>query len=361
MTSLARLRTRHTAIALLVGLLGSLIAVVGTARPARADNIAPVDVRYDSAGNRYEAGWLYGTVTLGPGPGQTISGKNGIYVASWTPSNTLRWAHSINAAFASSYGGFAVTPGGRATLFGSGMAPIKISTVYTPRTLNGFGNTDLFLISFDGSDGHIVSARTEGGPGAESAFGLTTDGFNNLYAVGSFTQTATFGTAPTTTTLTSAGASEGLTVSYTSNGSLRWAVANSHGPNFSDTRAVLLAGGALYVAGTWVGQTTLGTVTVQATGTGGQDVYLERLDTTSGAAVWQRLARRLPGNVPDVYVSGLTLGGGQVKLAGYTRSTIGFSAPGGGVVGTFAGAPTTATPFVASYATNGWFLGVVPG
>jgi hypothetical protein len=316
---------------------------------------APVaETLYDGAGNRYDMGDLSGTVVFGAGPGQTLTGPSGgtPFVASYTSGGALRWVHKIGSGYPASRGGLAVTASGTAVVNGSGIGTIRISTAFGDRTLASHGGIDTFLVAFGGNDGHIVFARNDGGTGADYGHDVAVDGFGNIYSVGTFGGSATFGDAPSSTTLVSGGYADGFVASFTPGGVRRFAVANSTGPNMTETRMITIGAGAVYVSGTWNGSNTIGGSSMYAAGSG-NDLYVERINPTDGSAMWVRLVKRtVASNLNYAGAESLTIVSGTLRVRAPAFARVVFSVPG--YLGNTTFTPTTIpSMYTASYASTG--------
>jgi hypothetical protein len=92
----------------------------------------------------------------------------------------------------------------------------------------------------------------------------------------------------------------------------------------------------------------------------GNDLYVERISTTNGAALWVRLVKRTaPSNLNTSGPESLTVTSGTLVLRAPAFAQVGFSVPGYPPGTTFT--PTTIpTTYVATYATTGYLQSVVP-
>lgn len=320
--------------------------------------------RYDAAGNRYDSGLFSGTVAFGPGQGTLTGPSTGLsihYVASYTPAGQFRWARRIGSNFQGQFGGFEVTPGGTAVLSGSAYGTVRINTPYADRALPTFGGYDRFLVAFTGSDGHIHFARTDGGPGAEYARDLALDSVNNIYEVGQFSQTATFGDAPSQATLSDPSWGGGYIASFTPHGALRWAVPTATGNGWGEATEVAVGGGAVYVAGGWTAMATIGSTVVRATPWATNpitlDRFVQRVAQEDGAPQWTRIVKRTTTS-GNQWLYDLSYNSNTVVLDGSANAPIGFHIPGYPAGAIFDPAAAGATHYLATYAPWGALLSV---
>jgi hypothetical protein len=127
------------------------------------------------------------------------------------------------------------------------------------------------------------------GPTGNEGYGVAYDGFGNLYAIGGYGPTITFGS----TTLTSAGGADGFLVKYDASGNILWA--RSEGGTGDEQTLALTTDylGNVYVTGTFTSPTiTFGTFTLTLTsgsGVGYCDIFIVKYDP-SGNVLWAKSA-----------------------------------------------------------------------
>jgi hypothetical protein len=233
-----------------------------------------------------------------------------------------------------------------------------VSTLGDDVVLPTYGAADDWLVQLGGTDGHFVWGQSMGGAGGESVGDLTLDGYGNIYVVGTFGQTATFGTGAAARTVTSAGYSDGFAASYAVNGTLRWVIDSAAGPSDSMNIGVAVTGGAMYVVGSFRGQSKTGEQVLQS-GSGITDAYVARVRTSDGLVMWVRLIRGTPGAGPSAAngapfvtdVVGTT--SGAIVVVGAFSYGIGFATPGWPAIQPLTSPGTDA--LVVRYAADGTF------
>ena len=136
---------------------------------------------------------------------------------------------------------------------------------------------------------NVLQARTAGGTGADPGSNLDTDSAGNVYAVGSFSGTATFGTF----VLNSAGGGDVFVVKYGPDGNVLWARRAGGGGDDAGAGVTVDRMGNLHLTGAFSGTADFGGLTLQSSG--GKDAFVVAYDR-DGNALW---ARGLGGNAGD--------------------------------------------------------------
>jgi len=317
---------------------------------AENDNVAGVAT--DPNGNVYIVGKLSGTVDMGTQ--LTSSGQTDLYVASFKPDGTPRWARRFGEA-ATSETALAVVADSAGQVYVTGQAFGGI--VFGSSAEPGQGQTDVFLLALKQSTGDHVWSRLLGSPGFDSGHALAVDPGNNLYVTGAIAGDTDFGGG----VVANATQNDVFVASYSSSGSYRWA--NRYGGAGTDTgEGIAAGGGAVYVTGSFDGVIDFGQgprPTVQ-----NLDVFLVSLTTAKGEHRWDRTFGStfydmgLAAAVDDlghVYVTGsvqgpVDLGGGapvvfnkgtdgfvaSYDAQGVHRWSVGFGGPGSDGGGTLA-------------------------
>lgn len=147
--------------------------------------------------------------------------------------------------------------------------------------LSSAGGSDVAIWILD-SSGHLVWAKSMGGPGNDSGFDITADSAGGVYAVGKFEGTADFDPGPAFTSLDSAGSGDGFAVHLDSAGDFMWA--RSFGGSSYDALKGVAVGpaGEVFTTGTF--QQTVdfdpGAGTFNLTSVGATDIALWQLDSS---------------------------------------------------------------------------------
>lgn len=176
--------------------------------------------------------------------------------------------------------------------------------------LTSIGNNDGFLAKLD-SDGDFLWAVGGGSTGSESINGVAVDNDGNIYISGSVASSGTFdGQA-----FTSSG-QDGMLAKYNSAGELQWLrnYGNAQVQIFEDI--VIDNDGNLVVTGYFRNTFTLGTDFLSASGTG--EILIAKFDTDGNV-----IKARSIGSSDDDYPNGLIVDSdNNVIITGYTRQML---------------------------------------
>ncbi len=114
----------------------------------------------------------------------------------------------------------------------------------------------------------------------ETVAGVATDAAGNVYAMGTFTNTTTFGVSSFTT----AGGSDIFLAKYASNGVMQWLM-QFGGPGNDVARAITANPvGSVFIVGSFETTAAFGATTL--TSAGDVDAFVARLETTAGNVIW---------------------------------------------------------------------------
>lgn len=147
--------------------------------------------------------------------------------------------------------------------------------------LSSSGLTDIFLTRVS-SQGLFQWARKAGGPGADRALSVKTDGQGNSFITGFFYQTATFGSQ----NVTSSGAQDIFIAKYDNAGTLAW-VTRAGGTGADIGNAVNIdANGNVVITGEFTGSATFGSTTLTSQNNS-VDIFVAKLDP-NGDFLWAK-------------------------------------------------------------------------
>ncbi len=245
-----------------------------------AESDRPIAIATDSAGNLYLAGILADTVRLGPdliGTPATITQ----FVASWTPSGTLRWARTAASGAGLQPGGMAVDTNGDVYV----AAVVATGTVRVDRgiladtTLTVASGNAIVAVRYD-SAGTFVWAHTLANAGTVTCAGLAT-GPNGIWIAGTYDNAVTLGSFAHT----SAGQSDVYLALIDRDGTvLRSQSAGGIGGDVATALAADRQGNPVLL-GTFAGTATFGNRTLRSDGPIG--LFLTRFQP-DGTVAWAR-------------------------------------------------------------------------
>ncbi len=183
----------------------------------------------DNSGNNYIAGYFKSTAYFGEGATQvslTSVGGADIYIAKYNTYGELMWINQAGGTDGFDWAiDIAIDNENNIIITGFYDTEITFGEGVTAVTLTASGdNRDIFIAKYS-STGDFLWAYSAGGDQNDTGSGLTTDAENNIYLVGNFKGSATFGEEGNYTTINSQGGSEdqdGFLAKYTTNGNLIW-------------------------------------------------------------------------------------------------------------------------------------------
>jgi len=215
-------------------------------------------------------------------------------------------------------------------------------------TLTSAGGDDVFLAKYD-AGGNPLWAKSIGGSGAESGNGVAADGAGNVYITGSFSGTVDFNPGAGAVTLTSAGGDVFL-AKYDTAGNFIWA-RKMGGSGTDEGKAIALdTAGNIYITGYFSNTADFGgTVTLVATGTNNNDIFITKYDT-AGNCVW---AKGIGGANTDHGNSIAVNRSGDVFITGSFGGAVDFNPGSGTATLTSIG---SSDAFAAEYDGNGNYL-----
>jgi hypothetical protein len=208
----------------LLSLSGQLATRIG------ASGSGPVDlqvnaVTLDAAGNIFVTGSLQGTADFDPSASTqnvTNTGSRDLFVAKYSSTGALVWARSMQGADSSSVGqgsAIAVDGSGNVYVTGTFSGTVQFKPGSATFNLSAPGRNDSFLAKLDSTGSLVWALDVPGSTGSYGAgAGVTVDAQENIYAVGSFQGTVSFGSQ----TLSSAGNFEAFVIKLNGSGQFLW-------------------------------------------------------------------------------------------------------------------------------------------
>lgn len=264
-------------------------------------------VATDANGNVYVSGYytsdsiIIGTVTL-PNAGLSF---NDMFLAKYDSSGNFLWAQRAGSTMSDRGVSLATDGAGNVYLTGYFYSPTITFGTYTFTNAGNVG--DVFIVKYD-SNGNVLWATKEGGPGLEIPFSINVDATGNIVVAGRFSSSSvTFGT----TTLTLAGSMDVFIVKYDAAGNVLWAKGAGGGSNDEAYSVDVDASGNVLVAGYFNSNALFGTINL--TTAGQADVFVAKYDA-SGNVLWAERA----GGGGDDRATGLAVdAAGNIYIAGF--------------------------------------------
>lgn len=193
----------------------------------------------------------------------------------------ITWSKSFGGDWFDSFGDIVIDNSGNKYVVGSFFNTCDFEAV----TLVSQGISDVYIVKYDAND-NVLWAESFGGITEDFATFATTDDDGNLYVVGNFEETATFGTH----TFVSNGSRDVFVLKMSSEGELLWAQSYG-GASYDFVSGVAVdSSGNIYINGTF-GQVgpAISNIAIfgefRLTSNGEQDGFLVKLDN-NGTPVW---------------------------------------------------------------------------
>ena len=164
---------------------------------------------------------------------------------------------------------------------------------------------------------NITVIASEGGSENDNSQGVAVDAGGNVYVVGTYGGTATFGSTALTT-ITSTGSIDIFIAKYSSAGNLQW-VKSAGGPDIDQSQSIAVDGaGNVYITGFYRATATFENTSVTALDR--DDIFVAKYDT-NGNFQWVRSA----GSTLEDSGRGIAVdAGGNVVVTGYYKLTATF-------------------------------------
>lgn len=311
-------------------------------------------VAAEAGGGVVVAGEFTGTVDLNPSSTTTAVTSQGgadLFLARYSALGTLLWALRAGGAGDMAVEAVAVDGSGGILIGGSFEGTANFDPTLGIPGVTSNGGRDAFVAAYT-STGALRWVRGFGGPADETVLGVALQADGTAFASGSFTGTLAVDPVASVA-VTSAGDSDGFLASWTSDGSIRWAIAvGGTGPDSASAVAAGPAGSA-YLAGSFTATADFapGAATAALISQGGHDAFLARY-TAAGQLAW---LRGLHG-ADDVRIGtgGLAAApNGEVAAGGTYSGTVNLDGTGGTSARTSVGLTDV---FVVRYSGAGGFL-----
>lgn len=306
-------------------------------------------VKFSSTGNRLWATY-YGGTGEDVGYGVAVGSSGEVYLAGYTGSTSgiasggfqnsygggtfdaflVKFDSSGNRLWATYYGGsgienvengIAVDGSGRIFLGGYTSSTSGIAAGGFQNTYGG-GSNDAFITKFDTS-GNPLWATYYGGTGEDRGYGVTVDGFSNVYIVGRTASTSGISSGGFQNTY-GGGSYDSFLAKFNGNGIRLWATYYGGTADERGEGVATDASGNVFVSGWGFSTSGIASGGYDNTFSGQNDSYLVKFDASGS-----RLCATYHGGTNDDYgESVVAVAGGNVYMGGYTSSTSSISLNG---------------------------------
>lgn len=283
----------------------------------------------DPRGNIYTCGAYSGTGDFDPGPDVmelTSAGGSDVFITKMDWKGTLEWARSIGGAQVESVDDLTVDAQGFVYTMGvfRNIADMDPGPGTANLNVTGGFYANMFIQKMDAS-GQFVWAKQVTGSYFQFGSEIKTDGTENLYISGTFSETADFDPGPGTVSLTANGY-DPFILNLDLDGNLVWARhITGSGNQTEEAKSIGFdKDGAVYVCGIFSQTADFNPgpgVFNLASASGSEDAFLMKLDS-AGNMIW---ARRMGGTGADGAVSLHLDPYGNMFMLGSFAGTVDFN------------------------------------
>lgn len=237
----------------------------------------------------YITGSFVNTADFDPGVGvenRTSAGSQDAFVLKLDANGTFVWVRQLGGTGSDIGYGIAVSNVGNVHLAGAFRASVDFDPSANNLLLTSAGDYDGFIQKLD-PNGNLLWAKQLRGTGRNQLLAITTDANEQVYATGSFANTADFDPNSGTLNMTATGGLDAFVQKLDAMGNLIWA--KQFGGTTTDLGFALQvdASGSVYTTGSF--QNTVdfdpNAGTFNLSTSGGQDIFLQILDL-NGILTW---------------------------------------------------------------------------
>ncbi len=289
----------------------------------------------DNAGNMYTTGSFRSSVDFDPGTGTSIlssAGNTDIYVSKLDSSGNLKWVRRAGSNSLSVDAGYAIRQDASGNLLIAGC--YTMTADFNPGSgvanLSCLGYSDMFVWKLT-ENGNYIWAKSFGSNTATAftnAKAVTIDVDDNIYVMGTFSDTVDFDPDTTIANLSTTANSAVFVLKLNTTGSYVWAETFVADYYFYCNSLADDGAGNLYLTGSFLGKVDFdpgaGNVELTAS-TSYEDIFICKLDS-AGTFEW---AHQMGGGMWDVGNCIITDASDNIYTTGYFRDTIDAS-PGPG-------------------------------
>lgn len=270
----------------------------------------------DGTGNIYITGNFAQGATFGA---FSLSGNvNGsLFLAKFDSNGTCLWARAASGSLGTYAQGLATDPAGNPILTGH----FQGSGSFGTNNLSSAGSWDIFLMKYNPT-GDVLWVRQAGGADDDYGYGVAVDSGSNIFSVGMFRNTASFGS----TNLTSVGYHDGFITRYSTDGLMSWIrpVRGQASQGLYAFSVGLDSSGNAYLAGEFKGSAVFGFTNLVSNETGQPqyfgDIYVAKCSSV-GDFLWATKAGGSSFDAGRVIVLDAS---GNPYVAGYFSGTANF-------------------------------------
>jgi hypothetical protein len=257
-----------------------------------------ISVAVDNSNNVYSTGTFEGKVDFDPGIGlfnltTSTYGNKDVFICKYDNSGNFIWARQIVGSYSYDYvSSIAIDDSGN--IYAAGYFEGTLDCDPGPGTFNLSSNGDASFILKLNSSGNFVWAKQLGSVDTR-IYSMTVDMTGNVYSTGTFWYTSDFDPGPATYNLTAVG-SDAFVSKLDAAGSFVWAkqLGSTNWNEYTNPNSIAVdVWGSVYTTGYFTGTIDFdpGTVLYHLTASGGQDIYISKLNSL-GDFVW---AKQLSG------------------------------------------------------------------
>ena len=257
-------------------------------------------IAVDANNNTIIAGSFSGTVNFG-GITKTSAGGWDAFVAKYNLNGTLQWVNQYGNEFDQFASSVAIDSQGNILVGGYFAGAMNVDgTILTevPTPSFFYAQFDIFVIKLT-TAGAKIWAKSFGGGGAESCYGIAVDSQDNVFITGNYTIPANTtqldfgGTAPLGGPLANQCPQDFYLAKFRSDGTFIWRI--HHGCNdgsfsfvvYANSIAVDASGDAIVAGQISGGSIDLGSGT--KAGHGGSDIFVAKYSGVNGNCIWGRV------------------------------------------------------------------------
>lgn len=291
----------------------------------------------DASGNVYITGSFTNQITLG-GTTYPTAGNRDLFLLKLDNAGTFVWGKTAGGTGGEEIFGLSAA-GGKIFLAGTQTSGFTDGSVTIPPSA---GNEDIFVASYNTSNGACANMITLGGPQTDVAFGISAS-VNAIYVTGYFIATVTFGGTTLTSSNTGgpnpAPTPDMFLMQMDSTLNISWAKKAGAGSTDQGNSVSQDAQGNAYVVGYFLGTVNFGNAITLVEANGYGDGFIVKYNS-SGTCQW---GQKISSGVSDVAATVST----DPQGSSYVGGAFGAS-------GTFTGANGSNVVLVTSGSTDGF-------